>query len=154
VADVGFVITSRTPMEIVKDDAAGIRRRMELDTRRNAVVAERIIAAQTPRDTGRLARSVRSQQRRNRATGRFQTGFVVTVGALRDGFPYLDVTRFGHRGAVIRGAHGGKLAVHVAGRTRMPLFRRSVRAYHPGRDWVEVAVNSAARTIRKHQGGL
>jgi hypothetical protein len=147
VADEAFTIVGRSPEQIAEDDERRILRSLPLDTRRKALLSERIIAAEAPRDTGRLARSVKQRQQRGRA-GRFRSGFEVTAGAVRDGFPYLDVTRFGHQGTFIVPKRSVHLKVHARGRRARPIFRTFVAAYHPARDWVEVGVNRAERAIR------
>jgi len=152
VADAQIVIIGNTPELIVARDAASIRRRMQITTKRDAVVARRLIAAAAPRDTGRLARSVRENRRFANRGGRgrnAQTGFTITAGAVRDNFPYLEVTRHGHRAVVIVPKRGRVLAVHSRGRHSRPSFRTFVRAYHPHSDWVDVGVLSATRAIRK-----
>lgn len=102
-----------------------------------------VIQSHAPHDTGELGKSIEG-------TIRFR-GDVVQVTfsarAVRDGFNYLPVTRFGHRQAEIRPKRARRLAVHVNGRRQHPIFRRSVRGYAPRQDWAAnaaIGVNNLA----------
>lgn len=144
-AEIGFVMATPTFEQVVAEVERDTKAEIRLNTARHARIAERIVAAHAPRDTGRLAASVESRQRR--LTGRFVTGFEIVAGAARDGFSYLDVTRFGHRTPVIVPKRARSLKVHAEGRDHPPIRRRFVRGYHPARDWVEVGTNQASRAI-------
>ena len=147
----GIVMTTPTLEEIVREDEQLTKQKMRLDSARHGSIAVRIIEAAAPRDTGELARSIHQRQRRRRG-GQFATGFEVIGGAARDGFPYLDVTRFGHAKAFILPKRSLSLKVHFAGRNYPPVQARFVRGYRPKRDWVEHAVNQA--DPRDHEGRL
>ena len=132
----------------MEEEERDTRAQIRLDTARHALIAERIFEAEAPRDTGELARSVESRQRRG-IGARFMTGFEIVGGAARDGFPYLNVTRFGHAVTIITPKRARFLKVHAEGRHHPPVRRRFVRGYHPTRDWVSVAANQAARVITR-----
>ena len=122
-----------------------------------------------PRDTGQLAKGLR-------ASISFRGGIVrITMrstGADREGYNYLDVTRFGHRRVIIhprrakflkfvpgpRSTAGARQArdvpfkgrlIHVQGRAgRSPIYRRWVYGVVRPRDWVETANEKMETRVR------
>lgn len=107
-------------------------------------VAEPMFRAYAPVDTGELKGSIKSTL--------FFRGNVVRLtvraNAKRQGFDYLDVTRYGHRVTLITPRRGGALSVHIGGRRSVPVVRRSVRGYHPTHDWVDVAGRLLEPSVR------
>lgn len=92
-------------------------------------------------ETGDLAAS--AEARVNTRTAR--PTFTVAVGAEHGGFPYLDVTRFGHRKRTIRAKHSRAVridsdtGVHVKNDAEGGIVVREVEGYRPARDWVTYA---------------
>jgi hypothetical protein len=111
----------------------------------------RLFRGFAPRRTGRLERGLRA----NVTSRGGRIGVTVeSSGAVSDeGFPYLDVTRFGHRTNRIvpkhRGAHGRPAALAFDG-----IVVRSTRGYHPSRDWVEEASAAADAALDEAQRQL
>ena len=64
-----------------------------------------------------------------------------------DGYPYVAVTRFGHRVDRIRAKPGSVLTVHGPGRTTIDRRERSVRAVRVAYDWVGVAERQIDREM-------
>lgn len=94
--------------------------------------ALRIGRAYAPHDSGRLERglsvAVRSYAGRITAT--------LTSSARSDaGYAYTDVTRFGHRKAVII-PHPPRQFLRWRARSGKFVFARQVRGQHPAFDWV------------------
>lgn len=86
-----------------------------------------------PHDTGRLERSIKA------SVASRGGGVTVTLwaGALSDeGYPYLDVTRYGHVTDPIRPVHAKALKIPAFGRGPGFGFFAWVRGYHPASDWV------------------
>lgn len=118
------------------------------------------LTAYAPERTGALKQNIRVISRNRQV---FKPSITVGVDAVSDqGFPYLNVTRFGRRAVVSKRfakpartyRHPGRLGDR--GFQRRPfrkgmlrfepgppgsgfIFRRGVRAYHPKRDWVKAA---------------
>lgn len=103
-------------------------------------------------DTGALGAGIRSQWTGDRA--------LVTAHARNpaSGYDYVGVTRFGHRGIIVPRAdrmpasivathrlraRGGNAALRfvIGGRV---FYRRSVRGFHPLRDWADTALPEVA----------
>lgn len=110
--------------------------------------AELIFAAHALRDTGRLARGIRS-----RAAGK---NALVTAHARepKSGYDYVGVTRFGHRASVIHGRPilGGRNARFTT--KYRGFIARRVKGFKPSEDWAErahpeirVAANAAMREL-------
>lgn len=103
----------------------------------------RVFRSFAPHRTGRLERGLRA--RVSSRGGRI--GVEVESTAVSDeGFPYLRITRFGHRTKRIvprhRGAHGRPGALAFDG-----IVVRSTRGYHPSHDWVEDAQRAAESAL-------
>lgn len=120
---------------------ARITRTMRIIQRELPVFFEK----EAPRDTGELARSIkgiiffRAQFQR----------VSIEVSAQREGFNYLDITRFGHRTPYIIPRRKRAMTVHVDGRHNPPILRRRVRGYTPSGDWVRRGYREAAPFLDK-----
>lgn len=144
-ADVVTIHFSQDPEDIVREDAREIRAAITRTGRELEKMLPTIYRRYVPRDTGDLERSLEARVAFRREGVRVR----VLGGAVRDGFDYLDVTRFGHRQRVIAAKKGRRLAVHWAGRasSETVIFAGSVKGYRPRRDWVEAAGDQADRFI-------
>jgi len=151
---VSFRIEGESAEEVISEDARQIVAVLSQHTRRSGEVARVAISAAAPRDTGRLARSFTVERAREAGTGRFAAGWQIAGGAVRGGFAYLDTTRFGHRQAIIRPRRGRYLKVYAQGRQRGFTYRRQVRGYRPGRDWVAAGVAAAMLTLGREQASV
>lgn len=104
--------------------------------------------AAAPRKRGRLRKSIRARVS-------FRGGIVrVTVGAnarSRRGFEYTNVTRFGHRRAVIYPRRKSRLVFSYMGRRHVVM---SVKGYRPSRDWVLDGIVVATPMIDRSQQRL
>lgn len=67
----------------------------------------------------------------------------VRARAVRDGFDYLPVTRYGHRVAEIRNKTKRAMTVYPKGRHGRRVLRTKVRGYRPASDWVDVATRAS-----------
>jgi hypothetical protein len=116
--------------------AAQLRGDIEDAVRETAADSELIFAAHALRKTGRLSRGVSAK-----AAG---TTAVVTVSAVdpKSGYDYARVTRVGHRGRIV--AVNAK-ALRFPGPGGRPIFRKSVRGFHPARDWAAGALPEIER---------
>lgn len=96
-----------------------------------------VIREHAPRgDTDDLANSVEARARRRTV----RPGFDVIAGAEHRGFAYLDVTRFGHRRAIIKAQRGRALSWPASAPVRDRDATVSfVHGYRPPGDWVEQA---------------
>lgn len=108
-----------------------------------------------PRRSGRLARTIRSV-----VVGAGDPSMQVqsTVADPKTGFRYTRVTRIGHFVSRIFAKAGGTLRFTIGGRV---LFRKSVRGYHPSRDWAagghpaaEAEVAAAAYRVGRRLGEI
>jgi hypothetical protein len=92
-----------------------------------------------PHDTGRLERSIKAKvgSRGGRITVTLEAGPVSD-----EGYPYLDVTRYGHKTDPIYPVHAKALRLPAPGRGPGFIFRAWVRGYHPASDWVADAAGS------------
>jgi hypothetical protein len=111
-------------------------------------VVEQEFAAAAPEDTGRLRGRVHAFVYFGRPS---QPQITVRTFA-RDpdsGYAYVNVTRFGHRKAVIVARRAPKLAVHYAGHRNPHIvaFVDAVRGYRPTHDWAEDAAAAASRSV-------
>lgn len=109
-----------------------------------AVAAVPAYKAAAPRRTGRLVRSIHATD-----------GLVVADAKSDKGYGYVPVSRFGHRRTGDDRIHaklGGVLGpLSIGGRLT---FRKSVRRYHPARDWADAGYFTAQRVIRRRFGEL
>jgi hypothetical protein len=132
-----------------------------------------------PKDTGHLRRNIRVTGK-NRSTTKPNVRVGVDVHS-DSGFPYVNVTRFGRKAVNVRESRKARdLPVSSPARTysgtqiggaggRPPhrahalkvdlpdgiLFRHSVRAWHPKKDWVRVAeprINAQANELLEEVG--
>lgn len=110
--------------------------------RESGQATEAIFEASAPRDTGQMADSIKSVMHFRGHLIRAQ----IAVSAQRDGFDYLNVTRFGHEVPQVV-ARGKRMAVHVDGRHAAPIYRRVVNPARPARDWVGDATHVSDRYI-------
>jgi hypothetical protein len=108
------------------------------------VAAENAFQEAAPYDTGALRKSLRSSLFFRGNVARI----TVRVRATRDRFNYLPVTRFGHIATVIVPRHRKQMKVYVHGRSNPPILRRSVRGYHPEKDWVDQAGRQVSLLVR------
>lgn len=97
-----------------------------------------IFRVKAPYRTGRLRREIRS-----RVSG--DTATVAANPRSSSGFPYVGVTRFGHRVRSISARPGRFLRFVVGGRV---LFRKQVRGYRPAGDWRDLGLPAAERTVQ------
>lgn len=114
----------------------------DLQTRLNGLMrrvgrtSERILKRAAPKDTRALADSIR-------AVPYSRAGDInvsIKAHAQRDGFNYLDITRFGHRRRVLTAKRKGRaMAVRYAGHRAPEVIAFAMRAegYKPPVDWVE-----------------
>jgi len=103
---------------------------------------ERAYAAAAPVDSSRTRESVRAVLFFRAARPRVS----IHAGAVDpdSGYPYLDVTRRGHRVARIYAKPGSVLKVHSKPRTAgVYKLAQSVRGARPAEDWVAVASTRA-----------
>lgn len=89
-----------------------------------------------PHDTGRLERGLKALVT---SGGGRVTVTLISTAVSDDGYPYTDVTRFGHRVDRIYPVHAKALRLPAPGRGPGFIFRAWVRGYHPAADWVDTA---------------
>ena len=148
---IGVSHDSWDPQAEIAEDNRQIRQIIERRTRSLAPILANFVRSFAPRDTGRLARSVEPVKLSRRRLGKaYVTGFKIVAGAQRDGYRYLDVTRFGHAKAFIRPKRARFLKVHLEGRANPPVSLRVVRGADPAYDWVERALDGAEPLIANH----
>jgi hypothetical protein len=71
-----------------------------------------------------------------------------------DGYPYLAVTRFGHRVDRIFAKPGSVLTVHAPGREFIHSYRQDVRGVRVAKDWVDDAQVGLDREVTVAEGRI
>ena len=120
-----------------------VQNRINRTMRELEKVSTRAIAAAAPRESGALARSVQG-------TIYFRGHLVritFTADAQREGFSYLNVTRFGHRLPRIFPKRAKALTVPGRGRGGRTVLKTSVAGYRPSHDWVDVAAQDVEGVV-------
>jgi hypothetical protein len=132
--------------------AAGLGSKASRTVRRIGRRAERVLSGVAPKDTRRLADSIVAKPSFRADSARV----TVEAGAMREGFSYLDVTRFGHRTPVITAKKGRFLKVYTMGR-RFPqavIFTPRVHGARPAMDWVAKGLPVIDEYARQEAGRL
>lgn len=109
-----------------------------------------VIRAAAPKDSGRLRSGIESRLFFRAHEVRLTFG----ATAIRDGFDYVAVTRFGHRVAYITPKKKKVLKVSINGRGGRRIFRRSVSGYRPLHDWAQIAAAEAGVVADQEVEGL
>ena len=120
--------------------------------------AEIIYAAHALKRTGRMARGIHAH------VGGFggKSVFVSISAKASDGFDYVGVTRFGHRGMIVPRADRGPASVVPTKRDRQVghlaalrfmykgrvTYARSTKGFHPTTDWVDKATPEIQASAR------
>lgn len=104
-----------------------------------------------PHRSGRLERALSAKV--GSGGGRISVTVEADGPVSDDGFPYLDVTRFGHRKNKIVAKHkdrfGRQGALAFNG-----IVRRSTRGYHPSHDWVQDAYAATEAALDQAQSEI
>ena len=134
------IVGARQASRAFERAAEQLRHDVEHAVRETTADSELIFAAHALRKSGRLARGVTGK-----AAG---TTAVITVSAVDpvSGYDYARVTRFGHRGRIVP---VNAKALRFPGPGGRPIFRKSVRGFHPARDWAEGALPEIERDAQE-----
>lgn len=116
--------------------------------------ATKVTRGFAPHRSGRLERGIRA---RVRSYGGRVILEILSTARSDEGFDYLDVTRFGHKQAIIFPRHAKAIAFIPSGApSGKAIVRAWVRGYRPDHDWVELAyeemqhlMDEAARSLAR-----
>lgn len=107
--------------------------------RRVAVRGLQLLRLAAPRDSGDMGDNLKVIEFPSASNPRVTFAAPTAPGhaGAEDGYPYVAVSRFGHRKSIIEAKPGSRLTLHGPGRDSISSRRVSVRGVRVARDWVE-----------------